>query len=285
VRGARHAPADLWSTTVPLGTTVRLSRLFANPSGNLFGVAIDHFVGYGDAPGMGLHDLPSAIARSMAGTPDTMTMTAGTAKHCWAPYAGKAALIVEAAAFTPDDRVAQLLSTPADAIRLGADAIAVAIPVRGATEGRYLQWLSDSVRDAAPYGLPVVAHIYPRDYSDGGKIVFTPEQIAWAVRCGIETGVDVIKVGYPGDPASLADIIASCPTPIVIAGGPKTPTLRDALALTHDAIGAGAKGAVVGRNIWGSTELEFAARAYRAVIHQNATADEALVLAAEPATA
>jgi len=266
---------------VGLGTTIRLSRLFANPSGNLFGVAVDHFVGYGDAPAMGLHDLPTAIARSMVGTPDTMTMTAGTAKHCWAPYAGKAALIVEAAAFTPDDRVAQLLSTPADAVRLGADAIAVAIPVRGATEGRYLQWLADSVRDAAPYDLPVVAHIYPRDYANGGQIVFTPEQIAWAVRCGIETGVDVIKVGYPGDPQSMKDIIASCPTPIVIAGGPKAETLRDALAMTYEAISAGARGAVVGRNIWGSPDLELAARAYRAVIHQNMTADEALAAATQ----
>lgn len=262
-----------------LGTAVRLSRLFANPSGNLFGVAVDHFVGYGDAPSMGLNDLPSAIARSMAGTPDTMTMTAGTAKHCWGPYVGKAALIVEAAAFTPDDRVAQLLSTPADAIRLGADAIAVAIPVRGQTEGKYLQWLSDSVRDAAPYELPVVAHIYPRDYSDGGKIVFTPEQIAWAVRCGIETGVDVIKVGYPGDAKAFAEIVASCPTPIVIAGGPKADTLRDALAMTREAVDAGALGAVVGRNIWGTAALEFNARAYRAVIHGGATADEALALA------
>jgi class I fructose-bisphosphate aldolase len=268
---------------VGLGTTIRLSRLFANPSGNLFGVAVDHFVGYGDAPSMGLHDLPSAIARSMEGTPDTVTMTAGTAKHCWAPYAGKAALIVEAASFTPDDRVSQLLSTPADAVRLGADALAVAIPVRGKTEGKYLQWLSDSVRDAAPYELPIVAHIYPRDYSDGGKIVFNPEQIAWAVRCGIETGVDVIKVGYPGDPASMAEIIASCPTPIVIAGGPKAETLRDALAMTREAMDAGARGAVVGRNIWGSPDLEGAARAYRAVIHDGASADEAIALAVDQA--
>ena len=38
----------------------------------------------------------------------------------------------------------------------------------GETEGDFIRWLSDAVRDAAPYELPVVAHIYPRDYSDGG---------------------------------------------------------------------------------------------------------------------
>ena len=54
---------------------------------------------------------------------------------------------------------------------------------------------------AARFEMPVIAHIYPRDFSEGGegKIVFTPDQIAYAVRIGFETGVDVIKVGYTGD--------------------------------------------------------------------------------------
>lgn len=260
-----------------LGTQVRLSRLFSNPSGRLFGVAVDHFVSYGDARLSGLDDLPAAIARSMAGHPDTMTMTAGTAKNCWAPYAGQAALIIQSAAFTPDDRVALLMSTPEDAIRLGADALAVAIPVRGPSEGDYLRWLTDSVRAAAPYELPIVAHIYPRVYDDNGpRIVFTPEEIAWAVRCGIETGVDVIKVGYPGDPVAFTEIVRTCPVPVVIAGGPKADTLQEALAFTAEAIGCGARGAVVGRNIWGVDEVETAATAYRAVIHDDATPDKAL---------
>ena len=117
----------------------------------------------------------------------------------------------------------------ADAVRLGADALAVAIGVRGNTESDFIRWLSDAVRDAAPYELPVVAHIYPRDYSDGVRIVFTPEEIAYAVRVGIETGVDVIKVGYPGDEGAFAEIIAGCPVPVVMAGGPNEPTLVGAL--------------------------------------------------------
>ena len=41
-----------------LGTAVRLARLFSHPSGNLFGGAVDHFVGYGDVRYGGLADLP-----------------------------------------------------------------------------------------------------------------------------------------------------------------------------------------------------------------------------------
>ena len=212
-----------------LGTQIRLARLFSHPSGNLFGIAVDHFVGYGNVREGGLANLPEAVNRCITAKPDTMTMTPGTAKGCWPAHAGKAALIVQASYWTPDDRIRDRLATPADAIRLGADALAVAIGVRGETEGDFIRWLSDAVRDAAPYELPVVAHIYPRDYSDGVKIVFTPEEIAYAVRVGIETGVDVIKVGYPGDEQAFKEIIGACPVPVVMAGGPKEPTLKGAL--------------------------------------------------------
>lgn len=262
-----------------LGTDIRMARLFSHPSGNLFGIAVDHFVGYGSVREGGLKDLPTAVARCMSAQPDTMTMTPGTAKHCWPAFAGRASLIVQASCWTPDDRIREQLTTSADAIRLGADALAVAIGVRGQTEGDFIRWLSDAVRAAASFDLPVVAHIYPRDYSDGVKIVFTPEEIAYAVRVGIETGVDVIKVGYPGDEAAFSEIIAACPVPIVMAGGPKEPTLRDALAQVHAGMRAGARGAVVGRNIWGEPDMERAARAYGAVIHDGLDADQALARA------
>ncbi len=262
-----------------LGTDVRLSRIFANPSGNLFGVAVDHFVGYGNVREGGLSDLPDAVAKCMQAHPDTMTMTPGTAKHCWRPYVGQASLIVQASYWTPDDRIRGRLATPADAIRLGADALAVAIAVRGETEGDFIRWLSDAVRDAAPYEIPVVAHIYPRDYTDGVKIVFTPDEIAYAVRVGIETGVDVIKVGYPGDEKAFAEIIASCPVPVVMAGGPKEPTLQGALTQIEAGMRARARGAVVGRNIWGEADMVRAARAYSAVIHDGVSAEQAVASA------
>jgi len=259
-----------------LGLAVRMSRLFSHPSGNLFGAAVDHFVGYGDVTVGGLADLPTAISKIMDASPDSVTAQVGTARHIWPHYAGKAALIVQAGCFVVDDRISQLVATPETAVRYGADALAVAIPVRGQTEGGYIKWLTDSVEAAARYEMPIVAHIYPRDYSEDVKIVFTPEEIAYAVRIGIETGVDVIKVGYPDDFEAFKDIVASCPVPIVIAGGPKTPTLHAALVQTSDAMRAGAKGAVVGRNLWGAADPEKTALAYKSVIHDGLSAGEAI---------
>lgn len=262
-----------------LGTTVRLARLFSHPSGNLFGGAVDHFVGYGDVRKGGLADLPGALERVMKGKPDYVSIQPGAARLLWGRYAGQASLVIQAGCFTPDDRISQLIATPEDAVRAGADALAVAIPVRGATEGHYIRWLTDSVNAAARFAMPIVAHIYPRDFTNGAKIVFTPEEIAYAARIGIETGVDVIKIGYTGDFDGYKEIVRTSPVPVVIAGGPRTETLLGALEQTAEAIQAGARGAVVGRNLWGHGDPAMAARAFRGVIHDGLAAQDALTKA------
>jgi class I fructose-bisphosphate aldolase len=263
-----------------LGTDIRLSRLFSHASGRLFGGAVDHFVGYGNVREGGLADLPGALNRIMAGKPDYISIQPGAARHLWSTYAGKAALVIQAGCFTPDDRIRQLIATPEDAVRYGADALAVAIPVRGSTEGEYIRWLTDTVNAAARFEMPVIAHVYPRDFANGGKIVFTPDEIAYAVRIGFETGVDVIKVGYTGDFDSFRDTVATCPVPIVIAGGPKTDDLLGALTQTSEALRAGARGAVVGRNLWGHGDTAMAARAFKFVIHDDMAPEAALAAAA-----
>jgi class I fructose-bisphosphate aldolase len=260
-----------------LGTQIRLSRLFSHPSGRLFGIAIDHFIGYGDVRAGGLRNLPQALDRVMSAQPDSVTMLPGAAKQLWGKFAGQSSLIIQAGMFTADDRVRELIATPEEAARLGADALAVAIGVRGPYEGSYLRWLTDSVAAAAKVEMPVVAHIYPRDYSGEVPVIrFVPDEIAWAVRCGVETGVDVIKVGYPGDLAAFSEIVASAPVPVVVAGGPRTESIKEGLTFTADALRAGAVGAVVGRNIWGVDDIESVAAAYRAVIHDSVSPEQAL---------
>lgn len=251
-----------------LGTTIRLNRLFAHPSGRLCSVAIDHWFAYRGADEQtSLVDLPRTLAQVMPARPSAVTMTKGAAKGCWAPYAGQVPLIVQAGYFTADDRILMQVATPEEAVRLGADALAVAITIRGPREGESLKALADQVAAAARYDLPVIAHIYPRDYSGATpRIVFHPEQIQWAVRCGIECGADVIKVGYTGDVASYRQIIQACPVPVIAAGGPRTGTLHEALTAMHEAVQAGARGATIGRNIWGAADPAAALRAFQKVI-------------------
>ena len=256
-----------------LGRQVRLNRILAHPSGRLFSLAVDHFVGYHRTLEDGLTDLRTTIGAVMPARPDAVTMFAGSARACWAPYAGRVSLIVQAGCFTPDDRVSELLATPEEAVRLGADAIAVAIGVRGPSEGRYLRMLADTVRASETLALPVFAHIYPRDFSAEPRIVTDPENIAWAARCGVECGADVVKVAYTGDEASFAEIVSQTPVPVVAAGGPRAPKLLDALRSAQSAITAGALGVTVGRNIWSDAKPLEAALAFAAVVHDNEEPD------------
>ena len=122
----------------------------------------------------------------------------------------------------------------------------------------------------------MIAHIYPRDYANGPRIAHDPENIMWAVRCGIECGADVIKVPFTGDAASYRDIVATSPVPVVAAGGPRAETLRDALELLGKVVESGARGATIGRNIWGTPDPTKALIACKAVIHECLAADEAL---------
>lgn len=268
-----------------LGTQIRMQRVFNHPSGKLFGIAMDHFASYGNFPlGSGLSDLGGSIRKVMAAQPDSMTLNIGAAKRFWAPFAARAALIVETAMFTADDRLREIWTEPEDAARLGADAIAVAIAVRGPNEGQYIRRLAEAVRKAEKLELPVFAHIYPRNYDgDVPFIEFTPEQIAWAVRVGIETGADVIKVGYPGDQEAFREIVSWSKVPVVIAGGPAADTVEEALRYVREALDAGAKGAVVGRNIWGAPDPVRISRAYAGVIHDGETPADALSRSAAPA--
>jgi class I fructose-bisphosphate aldolase len=262
-----------------LAKRIRLKRIFSHPSGRLCSVAVDHFIGYQAGLPAGLVDVPATIAKLVEGNPDAITMLKGMAKSAWAPHAGRAALIIQAGCFTPDDAVMENLARPEEALRLGADGLAVSIGVRGPNEGKYLRLLTQMVEEADRIGLPVMAHIYPRDFSAGARMVFDPENIRWAVRCGIECGADVIKVPFTGDAASFREIIATSPVPVVAAGGPRCETLKAALELMTQVVASGARGATIGRNVWGAPDPTRALCAFRAVIHDGLTAGGALTCA------
>ena len=105
----------------------------------------------------------------------------------------------------------------------------MAIFVRGPSEAAHLRIVADCVRAAARFEMPVICHIYPRLYKDGTvKNSYAPEDIAWAVRCAVEVGADVVKTPYCGDFTAHAQIVRECPVPLVAAGGPRAQTLEAA---------------------------------------------------------
>jgi len=210
--------------------------------------------------------MPKTLAEIVAGKPGAVTMNKGIAMSCWEPHAGQVPLIIQAGWFTADDVIMETVSSPEEVVRLGADAIAFSIGVRGPNEGKYMKSLAHVVNQASRFDLPVIAHIYPRDFSGVPKPLHDAENIAWAARAGLECGADIIKVAYTGDVKSFSQIVSTCPVPIVAAGGPKSETLVEALKLMRDACQAGARGATIGRNIWGNSNPARALQAFKLVV-------------------
>ncbi len=257
-----------------IGKRIRMNRIFAHASGRLCSVAVDHFMGYDAGLPAGLRHIGATLAAMVAARPDAVTMHKGIAASAWAPYAGQVPLILQSTATRPDDSAREQFAQPLDAVRLGADGFAVVAFVRGATEAAYLRTVADCVREAAAFDMPVICHVYPRDPT--GRISFLPEDIAWAVRCAVEAGADVVKTPYCGDVRAYAEIVADCPVALVAAGGPKAETLRAALEMVAQVVRSGARGATIGRNIWGFEQIGAAVHAFKAVIHDGKSADEAL---------
>ncbi|MCO6452999.1 MAG: hypothetical protein J5I90_19600 [Caldilineales bacterium] len=257
------------------GKLVRMNRLFSHPSGNLCSIAVDHFIGYATALPEGLRTMSKTINEIVAAQPDAITMHKGIAAATWAKYAGRIPIIIQSSLVRPDDSACEFVATPEDAIRLGADAIAVVAYVYGDTEAVYLRMVSDCVREAARFDLPVICHIYPRD-PHTKNIIFAPEAIAWAVHCACEIGVDIVKTPYCGDVSAHTQIAAECTVPLVAAGGPQAANLEAALAMMGDVMRSGARGATIGRNVWGFGQVTAAVNAFKAVIHDGKSAAEAM---------
>jgi fructose-bisphosphate aldolase, class I len=263
-----------------IGKRTRLNRIFAHPSGSYFSVAVDHFIGYTNRwvgfPS-GLRKICDTLEAIVAGKPDALTMHKGIALSAWEPYAGKIPLILQSTIARPDDAANQQIATPEDAIRLGADAFAVASFICGDNEDIKLRTLADCVREAVHFDMPVISHIYPRDLTKSPpEVSFQPELIAWAVRCGVECGADIIKTPYCGDIEAFRQIVSECPLPVIAAGGPKAETIEIALNMAHDVVLSGAKGMTVGRNVWGVQNITKAVHLFSAVIHDKMDVDKAL---------
>ena len=263
-----------------VGKKIRLNRIFSHPSGRFLSVAVDHFIAYGE----GAHGIPAGIRQISktlealaAGEPDAITMHKGIAAAAWEPLAGRVPFILQSTIARPDDTVCEQIADGEDAVRLGADALAVAAFINGAVEGDRLYTVAKCVKEAVRFDLPVIVHIYPREFTDDGpKVSHRPDLVAWAVRCGLECGVDVIKTPYCGDVEAFRQIISDCPIPVVAAGGPKAETLGAALKMAQEVVQSGAKGMTVGRNIWSHPQITKAVKAFLSVIHDGLAPEQAL---------
>ncbi|MBW2099992.1 MAG: fructose-bisphosphate aldolase, partial [Deltaproteobacteria bacterium] len=103
-----------------------------------------------------------------------------------------------------------------------------------------------------------------------------PRFIALGARVGAEHGADIIKTYYTE--TDFDKVVAGCPVPVMIAGGPKCETDLDTLQMIYGALQGGARGIVMGRNVWQSPHPAALLTVVYSLIHENITVKEAAQL-------
>jgi 2-amino-4,5-dihydroxy-6-oxo-7-(phosphonooxy)heptanoate synthase len=114
--------------------------------------------------------------------------------------------------------------------------------------------------------VPLLAMIYLR----GPQIVDprAPELLAHAATLAADLGADVVKTDYAGTPDQMADVIRTCPIPLIVAGGPRTADTDTALAYVSDALRGGAAGVAMGRNVFQAEKPGLMAAAVARLVHE-----------------
>ena len=259
-----------------LGKAVHIGRLRNPASGRIFTVALDHAPSYGVLAG--LEDISAALLRVCQGGPDAVLLMKGTAERCFAPYAGRIALIMKCSTLSPYHPNHDVWVTSVeDALRLGADAIAMAMTVGSEQQAEILKSVAGLVREAERVGLPVIVHTYPNGDLVPPQERYTAERVTYAARLAMEVGVDIVKTFYTGSTESFAKVVqVAAPALVVAAGGAKLETERDALQMAANVVQAGAAGITFGRNIWQCSDTPTMVRAFKRIVHEGASVDQAL---------
>lgn len=258
-----------------LGKKVRLRRLINQDSNRFLAIAIDHAIGWGVLKG--IEDIQRLIDKVASAGPDTITIQKGIAEKCMDKWAGIQPFILKCTSFSPyyPDYDGYTGSVE-EAVRLGADAISVGVTIGGDKQPELVKNLALLTGKAALYGMPVVAHIYPRGNLVPKDKRYEYENVAYAARIAAELGVDIIKTYYTGDPESYRKVIEACPAPVVVSGGPKLDKLEDVFKMTRDALDSGAAGITYGRNVWQRDNVGHIIKAFKVMIHENASVKEAM---------
>jgi 3-hydroxy-5-phosphonooxypentane-2,4-dione thiolase len=248
------------------GLRSRLSRVFRPEDGRTVMLAFDH--GYFQGPTSGLERLDLNIV-PLVPQADAIMLTRGALRTTIPPQSS-AGVVLRA---TGGPSILKELSNEEiavsidDAVRLDVAALAVQVFIGGEFETKSIKNLTTLVDQGQATGIPVMAVT-----AVGRDLVKDARYIRLATRMTAELGANFVKTYYVED--GFETVTASCPVPIIIAGGKKIPE-EDALILAYKAIQEGAAGVDMGRNVFQSDHSAAILTAIRAIVHDGLKPDEA----------
>jgi len=257
------------SNSLDWGMKNRLSRIFNPKTGRTVMLAIDH--GYFQGPTTGLERIDVTIVPLMPYA-DTLMLTRGILRSTIPPTYG-GGIVIRASggpSILRDLSNEQLAVDIEDALRMNVAAMAVQVFIGGEFETQSVHNMTRLVDAGTRYGMPVLAVT-----AVGKDMVRDARYFRLACRICAELGAHYVKTYYLEE--GFDTVAASCPVPLVMAGGKKIPEL-DALTMSYKAIQEGAAGVDMGRNIFQSVAPRAMIKAVRGVVHDNLKPREAYQL-------
>jgi len=257
------------SNSLDWGMKNRLARIFNPESGRTVMLAIDH--GYFQGPTTGLERIDINIL-PLVPYADTLMLTRGILRSIVPPSITKS-IVLRASGGTSilkelsNEEIAVDIE---ESIRLNVCAMAVQVFIGGEYERQSIINMTRLVDMGNRYGIPTLAVT-----AVGTDMARDARYFRLATRICAELGAHYVKSYYIED--GFETVTASCPVPIVMAGGKKIPEL-DALTMAYNAIQQGASGVDMGRNIFQSDSPIAMLQAVRAVVHHNERPEKALDL-------
>ncbi|MBV8889534.1 MAG: 3-hydroxy-5-phosphonooxypentane-2,4-dione thiolase [Alphaproteobacteria bacterium] len=248
------------------GMKNRLARVFRPESGRTVMLAVDH--GYFQGPTTGLERidlnivplLPSCDALFCTRGILRSVIPADSTKPMVLRASGGPSILKELS----DEQIAMDME---DAVRLNAAGVGIQVFIGGEFETRSIHNMTRLIDAGLRCGMPVMGVT-----AVGRDMVRDAKYFRLACRIIAELGAQYVKTYYVAE--GFETVTASCPVPIVMAGGQKLPEL-DALTMAYNAVDQGAAGVDMGRNIFQSDTPKAMIAAVSAVVHDHMKPAEA----------
>jgi putative autoinducer-2 (AI-2) aldolase len=241
------------------GLQNRLARVFNPASGRTVMLAFDH--GYFQGPTTGLERIDVNIVPLLPYT-DALMLTRGILRTT-IPSSYQNGIVLRAsggASILKELSNEQIAVDIEDAVRLNVSAVAIQVYIGGEFETQTVHNLTRMVDLANRYGVAVLGVT-----AVGKELTRDARYLRLACRICAELGAHFVKTYYVAE--GFETVTASCPVPLVMAGGKKLPEL-DALKMAYRAVSEGAAGVDMGRNIFQSDAPAAMIQAVRKVVHE-----------------
>jgi putative autoinducer-2 (AI-2) aldolase len=233
------------SNSLDWGMKNRLARIFNPDSGRTVMLAVDH--GYFQGPTTGLERIDINIL-PLVPYADTLMLTRGILRSIVPPSTSNSIVLRVSGGTSILKELSneQIAVGIEESIRLNVCAMAVQVFIGGEFEKESIINMTKMVDIGTRYGIPTLAVT-----AVGTDMARDARYFRLATRICAELGAHYIKTYYIDE--GFETVTASCPVPIVMAGGKKIPEM-DALTMAYNAVQQGASGVDMGRNIFQSED-------------------------------